>query len=147
MKYHLVSIVTLAVLFGSCLNKTDKEATTQPQVATAGIQPRDSANFTRIEWLDSAKHLGTINQGQVLKIDYHFRNSGNKPLVLENVRPSCGCTVANFPKKPIAPGEEAVINAEFDSHGKEGQQHKSITVTANTAEATELHFDVNIVKS
>lgn len=70
MKY-LLTIVACASLFTACLNNTDKE-----RVATAGMQAskRDSANFTKIEWLDSAKHLGSIKQGEVLKIDYHFRN-------------------------------------------------------------------------
>jgi hypothetical protein len=147
MKKLLILLVSLSV-FTSCLNNTDKEKLAN-SVSSAGNQTvtRDSANLTTIEWLDSAKHLGTITQGEVLKLDYRFKNTGNKPLIIASVRPGCGCTVADYPKEPIAPGETGIIKAEFDSKGKEGFQSKSISVDANTKESFTLWFDVKIEKA
>jgi hypothetical protein len=53
-------------------------------------------------------------------------------MVISNVKGSCGCTVADFPKKPIRPGEENKITVRFDSEGKRGLQNKTLTVAANT---------------
>lgn len=60
-------------------------------------------------------------------------NTGDKPLILEDVSASCGCTMPRKPEKPILPGESDVIEVTF--HPKPGQVNeikKSITVTANT---------------
>lgn len=145
---RLILFSFAALLLASCLNKTDKEinkGTIDP--ASVALPAKDSSNFTTIQWLDSSKSLGTIESGQVLKINYRFRNSGTKPLVITNVQPGCGCTVADYPKAPIAPGGEGEILASFDSKGKEGQQKKNITVYANTAnEVHTLWFDVMINK-
>jgi hypothetical protein len=68
--------------------------------------------------------------------------------VIEKVQPGCGCTVADYPKEPIAPGQEGEIRAEFDTKGREGVQKKNITVFANTRENTyTLYFDVTINKA
>jgi hypothetical protein len=99
-------------------------------------------------WIDSVKDYGKIAEGQKLEVLFRFKNTGSKPLVIESVRPSCGCTVADPPKEPIAPGAEGEIKGSFDSNGKSGQQHKSITVMANTkgTESHELIFTVDVQK-
>jgi hypothetical protein len=150
---RLIFISLLGVSLTACLNTTDKEklgkADSLPPVAGANVnpQPVDSTKFTTIQWLDSSKSMGTMTQGEVLKISYRFRNSGTKPLVIERVQPACGCTVADYPKTPIAPGAEGEIKAEFDSNGKEGMQKKNVVVFANTAQQSyTLWFDVTINK-
>jgi hypothetical protein len=66
--------------------------------------------------LDStSKNFGRITEGQKLEVSYKFRNSGDQPLIIEKVQPSCGCTVAEQPTEPIAPGNEGVIKALFTS--------------------------------
>ncbi len=144
-------------LFVSCLNKTDKEngaptnsTTTNVPSATTSEPPvkeTDPANFTSMVWIDSSKSMGAITQGEVLKISYRFKNTGTKPLIIESVKPGCGCTIADYPKQPISPGQEGEVKAEFDSHGKEGMQNKNISVTANTSVHTyTLVFDVTVNK-
>ncbi|HEV2479776.1 MAG TPA: DUF1573 domain-containing protein, partial [Puia sp.] len=72
----------------------------------------DSAHYTTIEWLDSlSRNYGTIVEGEKLNVAYRFRNIGTTPLVIGQVRPSCGCTIAEQPQKPIAPGQEGEIKA------------------------------------
>jgi hypothetical protein len=97
----------------------------------------DSANFTTMEWLDKGNDsLPKIKEGEVLEVNFKFKNTGKKPLVITNVSASCGCTVPETPKKAFAPGEEGEIRAKFDSHGKMGLQEKAIFVTANTTPQT-----------
>jgi hypothetical protein len=103
-------------------------------------------SVTTIQWLDSAKNYGDINEGQKLALSFRFKNNGSKPLIIESVKPACGCTVADYPKEPIAPGAEGEITGEFDSNGREGLQRKHLTVRANTPEATQdIMFEVNVV--
>lgn len=150
--------VFICVVLVACLNKTDKEKANasvggqnnggQQTNSPAPEQPRDSSKYTSLQWLDSSKSLGTITAGDVLKINYKFKNTGTKPLIIEKVQPGCGCTIADYPKEPIGPGQVGEIKAEFDSHGKEGMQKKNISVFANTAEGTyTLWFDVTINKA
>ena len=111
---------------------------------------RDSANFTTIEWLDSTvKDLGQIKEGQVVEVSYRFKNTGDKPLIIAGVSASCGCTVPEKPEKPIAPGQEDVIKAKFDSKGRpKGENRKDVFVTANTKpqSSTQLSFKVVITE-
>jgi len=110
---------------------------------------KDSANFTTIQWLDSTnKDFGKVAEGQKLEVSFRFKNSGDKPLVISRVQPSCGCTVAEQPKEAIAPGNEGTIKAVFDSEHHEGVNHKTLFVYANTkgTQANELQFEVVVEK-
>jgi len=93
----------------------------------------DSAHYTKIAWEDSlSRNYGTIPEGEKLNVSYRFKNIGSTPLVIVRVQPSCGCTIAEQPQKPIAPGEEGEIKAVFNSQGRQGVNHKTLNVTANT---------------
>ena len=111
-------------------------------------QTAKPGDLTTIQWIDSVKEVGTINEGQVVDISYRFKNTGTTPLVIKNVTVSCGCTVAEKPEKPIAPGAEGVIKASFNSSGKAGRNSKDIYVYANTkgTEAHKLNFIVEVIK-
>ncbi|MEO6961891.1 MAG: DUF1573 domain-containing protein [Puia sp.] len=111
--------------------------------------PKDSSLFTSITWLDSTnRNFGTIPEGRKLDVTYRFINSGAKPLIIERVQPSCGCTVAEQPEEPILPGKEGVIKASFSSEGRVGVNNKSILVFANTrgGQNNEVRFSVVVEK-
>ena len=138
----LIISCLVAISFASCKNN-DKPAT----ASDAAL--KDSANFTSIQWLDSTnKDFGKIAEGQKLEVSYHFKNSGEKPLVIASVHPSCGCTVAEQPKEPVAPGNEGLIKAVFNSEGHTGVNHKTLYVFANTkgTQESQLNFSVIVEK-
>jgi hypothetical protein len=144
---HLFIFLLGGTLVG-CANADQKAAATnRDSLNQAALN--DSANYTSIQWIDSTfQDLGKVNEGQVVDISWRLKNNGNKPLVIANVAPGCGCTVAEKPTEPIAPGEESVIRAKFDSKNQsEGEHRKSITVMANTKETPYyLSFKVDIAK-
>lgn len=76
--------------------------------------------------------FGKIKSGDVVKYDFKFTNTGKSPLIITNATATCGCTKPDYPKTPVAPGENGVIHVEFNSTGKMGLQDKQITITANT---------------
>ena len=119
----------------------------KPADNPAAAQATEPEPITTIQWLDSAFNKGTITEGEKLEIVYRFKNTGEKPLIIKDVRPSCGCTVAEKPLAPIAPGREGSIKAVFDSQNKPGPSHKTITVISNTLpEHYALTFNVIVNK-
>ncbi len=76
--------------------------------------------------------FGQIEEGTVAKHDFVFTNTGDAPLIITNAQGSCGCTVPEWPREPIAPGETGKIHVEFNSQGRAGSQSKQVTLNANT---------------
>jgi len=148
MKY-LFLFFSAAIVF-SCTS-TDKPSTKEQAARDSlnKVAMADSSNFTSLQWLDSTtQDLGKIKEGSVVEITWKFRNSGDKPLIIADARGTCGCTIADKPKEPIAPGEEGVIKARFNSQGQGPEAHKTVTVDANTRGQTthQLNFTAHITK-
>lgn len=107
----------------------------------------DTANFTTIQWLDSVVDFGTITQGEKIRLQFKFKNTGKKPLFITNVRAGCGCTVPNYTKEAVAPGAMGEVTAEFDTNkSAAGNIHKNVVVHANTSNGNEhnLIFTGNV---
>lgn len=75
--------------------------------------------------------FGDIHQGDRVEHTFAFENTGNEPLIITNVKTTCGCTAPNWPRDPVAPGQASEIKVAFNSTGKMGRQHKVITVVSN----------------
>jgi hypothetical protein len=95
--------------------------------AASAALPATSMKFSELEW-----DFGTINEGDNVEHIFTFVNTGSEPLILENCKGSCGCTVPQCPKEPIAPGAKGEIKVVFNSKGKTNMQTKKVTITANT---------------
>lgn len=78
-------------------------------------------------------NFGDIAFGTPVSTEFEFRNIGKQPLVIKDVRKSCGCTSVSFPREPIMPNKTGVITAEYDA-SEEGIFNKKLTVLANTEE-------------
>jgi hypothetical protein len=76
--------------------------------------------------------FGRLSQGESIAYSFKFTNTGNADLVISNCDATCGCTVADFPKNRIKPGETGYITVSFNSAGKYGQEEQMIEVMANT---------------
>jgi hypothetical protein len=144
MKYFL-ALMSAALIIGC--DYADK---TPGSTASNHVIPKeafDSSQFTTIEWIDSTRDYGKISEGQKLDVSFRFKNTGDKPLIIRSVKPGCGCTAAEPPKEPIAPGAEGLIKASFNSEGRPGKNSKDIYVDANTkgAQNHTVHFDVEVV--
>ena len=76
--------------------------------------------------------FGDITQGDRVEKVFTFTNTGNEPLIISDIRVTCGCTVPKWPRQPIMPGEKGEITVGFNSAGKMGKQNKTVTVISNT---------------
>ncbi len=82
-------------------------------------------------WESTAHNFGTIDQGKPVEHLFNFTNKGDVPLIISSVKASCGCTVANYSKEPIAPGKTGFVSARYNA-AKVGAFNKTVTVMANT---------------
>lgn len=80
---------------------------------------------------------GKINKGAEGVRTFVFTNIGDKPLVIKNVKSSCGCTIPKKPEKPILPGEKGEIKVSYDTK-RVGGFSKSITIFSNAKNARKV---------
>ncbi|MBP8824804.1 MAG: DUF1573 domain-containing protein, partial [Flavobacteriales bacterium] len=92
--------------------------------------------------------FGKIMQDSQNHYAFKFTNTGKEPLVITNAVGSCGCTVPDYPKHPIKPGESGEIKIEYKPGKQEGLQNKTVTITANTEPAqTVLNITADVRKA
>ena len=134
MKFlFLVAFLSIATL--SCVGDSTKNAADEKK---AHETLSDTANYTSIQWIDSLYDFGSVAMGAQVNMTFHFKNTGNKPLIITDARPGCGCTVASFTKQAIPPGGQGEVSGTYDSNrGSVGTIHKVIYVTANTKHNTQ----------
>ena len=84
----------------------------------------------KIEFTKETHDYGTIKYGADGTCTFEFKNTGNAPLIISNAKGSCGCTVPEWPKEPIAPGAKAKITVKYDTK-RPGAINKSVTITSN----------------
>lgn len=85
-----------------------------------------------IKFENVVHNYGTITQGSDGSCEFVFENTGKDPLVLTNVRPSCGCTVPKWSKEPIKSHKKSSIQVKYNTK-RIGSFSKSITVTSNAS--------------
>jgi len=88
-------------------------------------------NSPGVQFESTTFNFGNLRQGDVAEHTFTFRNTGDRPLEIRNVRASCGCTVPEWTRELIPPGGTGRIEARFNSAGKTGHQHKTLTVETN----------------
>lgn len=99
-----------------------------------GCGDSDSDNFgeaTTIE-TETVYDFGEAVEGEVIDVTFEVKNTGSIPLNIVDVKPACGCTVAEFTKEPITPGKTGSIKAQVNTKGFRGPISKSVIMMANT---------------
>lgn len=114
--------------------QTAIETKVKPVVAKVEEKVEEVVGQPAMTFTKSEYDFGDINQGDKVSYTFDFKNTGNAPLIISNARASCGCTVPQWPKEPVAPGATSKIDVVFNSAGKRGRQTKSITITTNITE-------------
>ena len=101
-------------------------------VAVAVLAQQPVITFEKTE-----HDFGKINEGDGrVSVQFQFTNEGMTPLVLSNVRASCGCTTPTWTKEPVEPGQTGSITVTYNPNGRPGRFQKTVTVTSNASEPT-----------
>src|SRR6476661_3613110 len=118
MKKLFIAAAAVAVL-ASCNNtKGTSQTETTPSGGTDVYASVDEANAPKFKFERETYDFGEISQGEKVSYDFKFTNTGKSPLIVSNTTATCGCTVPEPPKEPIAPGATGIIHVVFDSAGK-----------------------------
>jgi hypothetical protein len=135
---YTLLLVAVAFTLGACNSgeKTKSDKDTTAVVTTDTTNKKGSLPLTKLEFLESSFDFGKIDEGKKVEHVFEFKNTGENPLVLQDARASCGCTIPEYTKDTIAPGSVGQLKVIYDSANKEGQINKTVTVTANTEPAT-----------
>ncbi len=88
---------------------------------------------------DKTEHdFGVLNEGDIVETVFSFTNSGKSELIITSAKSSCGCTIPEWPKEPILPGESGKIKVKFNTRGKPNKQKKQVTLRTNTDSGKEI---------
>lgn len=121
MKRLLLTVAPVVILISLSCSRDPRTAPDQKEEA-------------KIEFEKTEHDFGTIPQGGDGTCEFVFRNTGQVPLVLANVRSSCGCTIPEWPKRPIHKGREGRIKVRYNTRIIGGFS-KSISVYSNAGNA------------
>lgn len=145
-KIVCLSVIASLVLTTSC-KKESESANETPEITAAA--PKMDANEPAkrvvpadgkypVMTFDKTEHdFGTINIGDKVEYSFSFKNTGEADLIITKAVGSCGCTIPEYPKEAIKPGESAKMKVSFNSAGKHGLQQKSVTIVTNSEKGTE----------
>ena len=123
----LILSLCIPLLFAAC---TSKDSSTAVVLDSTG-KVISAVNAPVIKFEEELYDFGKIDEGTSVKYEFKFKNTGKTPLIISNATATCGCTVPEYPTKPIKPGENGVIKVVFNSQGKVGMQDKVVSIISN----------------
>ena len=140
MKKLILSLAIVASASALSYGQSSKaSAKNQAAAPAAKAATAPAAKGPQITWDKTVYEFGNIPQGVPATGTFKFTNTGTAPVILSDVKGSCGCTVPEWPKEPIMPGKTGIIKATYNA-ANPGAFNKSITVTANTENSTTVLF-------
>ncbi|MCY7408726.1 MAG: DUF1573 domain-containing protein [Chitinophagales bacterium] len=126
------------IALASCSQADKKESAAKDETVDGSIVKNPNTLTGATEKLpeitfEITEHdFGKIIEGEKKEYDFRFTNTGDAPLVISDVKASCGCTVPEWPKGVTKPGESDVIKVMYNSTGHPGEFNKGIVVTSNS---------------
>ena len=132
------------------LNTTSPITSTPPipSLQNNPVQLSETRAKTQMRFIETSYNFGEVNQDSKNTKTFKFTNTGNEPLIIENAKGSCGCTVPTYPKEPIKPGETGEIEVVYNPGKQKGAQNKTVSITANTSPITttlNISADVQVI--
>ncbi|MFY0712942.1 DUF1573 domain-containing protein [Seonamhaeicola sp. NFXS20] len=136
-KIFLGISVLCMVAFTSCKENAAKKID-EKNIAVAAKRDAEASKFPVIEFEETEHDFGEIEKGKKVSTVFNYKNTGDAPLVITDIKTSCGCTVPqDWSRKPLAPGESGKFTVTFNGSGA-NKITKTITVTANTEKGKEI---------
>ncbi len=152
VKIVLLAVVTLAVV--SCKKENSqkpavemaaKVASTEGSEQYPGVEKAtpvkeekvDPATAPIITFESDTYDLGNVKAGEKTERVIEFTNTGKGPLLIKNAKASCGCTVPEYSKDAVEPGEKGSLKVSYKAPNTKGKQMKTVTLTTNTVKGKE----------
>lgn len=138
MKKLILGLSILSVfMFASCKEDASKKID-EANVVAAAERDANASKFPVLTFDETEHDFGEIEKGKSVETTFSYKNTGNAPLVITDIKSSCGCTVPEgWSKAPLAPGKSGSFSVKFNGSGS-NKITKTITVTANTEKGSEV---------
>ncbi len=117
-----------------------------PNAAMPEGTPSGTLTADNMQFETEVHDFGTIAEGPTADFTFTFVNTGKEPITIQRVQPACGCTVADWTKEAIAPGQKGYAKAIYNTQGRPGPFNKTVTVLSN-AGAKVLSFKGEVEKA
>ncbi len=142
-----IAIILFIGIFGVSMSAQEKITVVEDvkKPANAVAQKKADPNAPVFEFERKIVDYGAIEKGSAGTYNFKFKNIGKSPLIISNVKGSCGCTVPSAPKEPIMPGATGVIQVKYDTN-RVGPISKTITITSNASEPKKVIRVKGLVK-
>ncbi|HAW58147.1 MAG TPA: DUF1573 domain-containing protein [Bacteroidales bacterium] len=139
MKFLRVVLLTGSLFFIlSCSHRNQNNLSGDLVRNPVSLHNSDSTQSPVIKFETIEHDFGRVFAGEKVSYSFKFYNKGKSDLLITNVSASCGCTVPEWPRTPIAPGQEGYITVTFNTAGRNGFQQKQITVLTNAVPNTAI---------
>ncbi|TDS55314.1 DUF1573 domain-containing protein [Myroides indicus] len=136
MKKIALMTITVAFAIVSCKNN-DASSRINSENATEENVAESKTGTPKAEFDKTTHDFGSIENNEAVETEFEVKNIGDADLLIINAQASCGCTVPEYQKTPIKPGETSKLKVRFQT-GAQGQQQKTVTLTTNTEKGEEL---------
>lgn len=90
-----------------------------------------------IKFSDSKKNFGFVKKGEVVSLEYEFKNTGSEPLIITDAKFECSCTSVDYPKQPIPPNGSEKILVKFDTKSAYDRQDRTVEIISNAKNSPE----------
>lgn len=138
MKKVVVLFSALCMIALTSCKKDASSMVDDTKVAAATVRDQAASNFPVIEFNKTEHDFGEIINGTPVETVFTYKNTGDSPLVITDVKSSCGCTIPkDWSREPLAPGAEDKFTVKFNGKGN-NKVTKAVTVTANTEKGREV---------
>lgn len=146
LTFQFIFILLLFSILTSCSQQEEGEVSTDLiHIPVSAENKKQQDAMPKLAFEQTEHDFGTLKQGEKVSFTYKFKNEGKANLIISTVVPSCGCTVAQFTKTPVNPGESGFITISLNTDNKKGIMRKQVAVQANTYPAeTKLWFTANV---
>ncbi|MDO5986422.1 DUF1573 domain-containing protein [Flavivirga amylovorans] len=137
MKKIILGLSALCLIaFTSCKENAAKKID-EKNVAEAAVRDASASKFPIIEFEEKEHDFGEIEAKTKVSTVFKYKNAGDAPLVITDIKSTCGCTVPqDWSREPLQPGESGQFSVQFNGSGS-NKVSKTITVTANTEKGSE----------
>ncbi len=139
MKKIILGLSTLClVAFTSCKQDNAAKKIEESNLAAAAARDAVASKFPVLEFEKKEHDFGEIEKGTKVETVFSYKNTGEAPLVITDIKSSCGCTIPkDWSREPLAAGGSGKFTVKFNGSGT-NKITKTITVTANTEKGSEI---------
>lgn len=136
-KLFILGAAALVMATTACKKESATDLYSEEEIAEQANNVVDPATAPVMALAEATHDFGDVKANEKVQAYVKFTNNGKSPLIIQDASATCGCTVPEFPKTPIAVGATDSIKVEYTAGNMNGKQQKTVTLVTNTANGTE----------